>query len=63
MTSVSRTFDVAPQPEVVVSYLADFSHAEQWDPGTERCVRNDDGPVRVGSSCTTRRRSPVSAPS
>lgn len=50
MTSVSRTFDVAPRPEAVLSYLADFSHAEQWDPGTERCVRNDDGAVRVGSS-------------
>jgi len=50
MPSVSRTFDVTPCPELVVSYLADFSHAEQWDPGTERCVRNDDGPVRVGSS-------------
>jgi len=50
MTSVSRTFDVTPRPEVVMSYLADFSHAVQWDPGTERCVRNDDGPVRVGSS-------------
>ncbi len=50
MTTVSRTFDVTPRPEVVVPYLADFAHAEHWDPGTERCVRNDAGPVRVGSS-------------
>ncbi|MEO9221880.1 MAG: SRPBCC family protein [Mycobacteriaceae bacterium] len=50
MPSVSRTFDATPRPEVVVPYLADFSHAEKWDPGTERCVRNDDGPVRVGST-------------
>lgn len=50
MTTVSRTFTVDPAPDVVVPYLADFGHAEQWDPGTERCSRNDDGPVRVGSS-------------
>jgi hypothetical protein len=47
---VSRTFSVEPAPDVVVPYLADFSHAEQWDPGTVRCVRDDDGPVVVGSS-------------
>ncbi len=50
MSSVSRSFSVDVPPEVVVPYLADFAHAEQWDPGTVRCVRNDDGPVRVGSS-------------
>lgn len=50
MTTVSRTFTVEPAPDVVVPYLADFGHAEQWDPGTERCTRIDDGPVRVGSS-------------
>ena len=50
MTTVSRTFDVTAPPEVVVPYLADFGHAEQWDPGTERCVRNDSGPLQVGSS-------------
>lgn len=49
MTTVSRTFIVAPQPQTVIPYLADFAHAEEWDPGTERCVRNDAGPV-VGSS-------------
>jgi carbon monoxide dehydrogenase subunit G len=50
MTTVSRTFTVDAAPEVVVPYLADFGHAEQWDPGTERCTRNDSGPVQVGSS-------------
>ncbi|WP_375489854.1 SRPBCC family protein [uncultured Jatrophihabitans sp.] len=50
MPQVSRTFQVDPAPEVVVPYLADFGNAEKWDPGTERCVRNDDGPVAVGSS-------------
>lgn len=50
MTIVSRTFDVSPPPEVVVPYLADFGHAPEWDPGTVRCVRNDTGPVQVGST-------------
>ncbi|HEX7307914.1 SRPBCC family protein [Lentzea sp.] len=50
MSTVSRTFTVQPGPAVVVPYLADFGNAEQWDPGTERCVREDSGPVRVGSS-------------
>ncbi len=50
MSTVSRTFRVDISPEIVVPYLADFTHAEQWDPGTVRCVRNDHGPVTVGSS-------------
>jgi carbon monoxide dehydrogenase subunit G len=50
MTTVSRTFDVRPQPSVVLDYLKDFSNAEEWDPGTESCTRNDSGPVRVGST-------------
>lgn len=50
MTTVSRTFDVRPQPAVVVDYLKDFSHAEEWDPGTESCTRQDSGPVQVGST-------------
>ena len=50
MSTVSRTFSVEVPPEIVIPYLADFAHAEHWDPGTVRCVRNDDGPVMVGSS-------------
>ncbi len=50
MPSVSRTFEVQPPPEIVVPYLADFSHAEQWDPGTERCERIGGGPVTVGAT-------------
>jgi len=49
MTTVTRTFVVHARPERVLSYLADFSNAEQWDPGTVRCTRVDEGPVRVGS--------------
>lgn len=50
MTTVSRTFTVSPPPDVVLDYLKDFSNAEDWDPGTESCTRNDTGPVRVGST-------------
>ena len=46
---VTRSFTVSPAPEMVRDYLVDFAHAEQWDPGTQRCERIDTGPVRVGS--------------
>lgn len=49
MTHISRTFTVTSPPEVVLGYLKDFSHAEEWDPGTETCQRLDSGPVTVGS--------------
>jgi carbon monoxide dehydrogenase subunit G len=35
---------------IVVGYLRDFAHTEQWDPGTVSCVRTDAGPLRVGST-------------
>lgn len=49
MPTVSRTFTVKPTPDVVIDYLADFTHAEEWDPGTESCTRLDSGPIQVGS--------------
>ncbi|MFF9147424.1 SRPBCC family protein [Streptomyces sp. NPDC014861] len=49
MISVERVLVVGlPLPEFV-AYLEDFTQAEEWDPGTESCVRLDEGPVRVGS--------------
>jgi carbon monoxide dehydrogenase subunit G len=50
MPTVSRTFAVAATPERVVGYLADFANAEEWDPGTQRCVRIDSGPLAVGAT-------------
>lgn len=50
MTSVSRTFTVTPPPNTVIEYLKDFAHAEEWDPGTEKCTRNDAGPIAVGAN-------------
>lgn len=47
---MSRTFDVRPEPDLVVDYLKDFGNAEDWDPGTESCVRTDTGPLQVGST-------------
>ena len=50
MITVERTFTVTVPPSAVIEYLKDFGHAEQWDPGTQSCVRNGDGPVIVGTS-------------
>jgi carbon monoxide dehydrogenase subunit G len=49
MITVERTFEVDKSPEVVVDYLKDFAHAEDWDPGTKTCVQETDGPVAVGT--------------
>ena len=50
MPKVARSFSVSPSPQTVLGYLADFSRAEQWDPGTVTCTRVGDGPVAVGAS-------------
>jgi carbon monoxide dehydrogenase subunit G len=49
VVSVQRSFVVSRPMAEVVGYLEDFSHAEAWDPGTERCTRTDSGAVAVGS--------------
>lgn len=49
MPTVTRTFTVQPDPATVIDYLKDFSHAEEWDPGTVSCTRADSNPVQVGS--------------
>ena len=50
MTVTTRTFSVRPDPATVLAYLADFGNAEEWDPGTESCTRQDPGPVQIGST-------------
>ena len=43
---MSRTFTTTAPPEAVFDYLADFTNAEEWDPGTVSCVRvSGDGGV------------------
>lgn len=49
MVHVTRTFTVDRPTEAVLAYLADFGHADRWDPGTQTCTRIDDGPVAVGA--------------
>ncbi|MER5807887.1 SRPBCC family protein [Streptomyces sp. NPDC002033] len=49
MITVERGFLVGVPLDVLVSYLEDFGHAAQWDPGTLRCDRIDGGPVRPGA--------------
>jgi carbon monoxide dehydrogenase subunit G len=49
MATVTRIFNVSPPPELVVDYLKDFVHAEQWDAGTRSCERIDRGPVAEGA--------------
>jgi len=34
------------------AHLADFSSAEQWDPGVAKASRDQQGPIEVGSSFT-----------
>ncbi|QIX26665.1 polyketide cyclase [Nocardioides sp. JQ2195] len=44
--SVTRTFITKAAPERVHDYLADFTNAEEWDPGTKSCtLSNGDGGV------------------
>lgn len=50
MVAVSRTFVVDQPVDTVVAYLADFAHAEQWDPGTVSCTQTSPGPVQVGTT-------------
>ena len=49
MIVVERDIALPVTVEEAVSYLEDFRHAEQWDPGTVRCVRVGEGPVRPGA--------------
>lgn len=46
---VERTLDVAASPEAAFDYVADFSRAQEWDPGIPSARRLDDGPIGIGS--------------
>ncbi|WP_234314475.1 MULTISPECIES: SRPBCC family protein [unclassified Streptomyces] len=47
--TVRRDILVGLPLEDLVAYLEDFSRTEEWDPGTVRCVRVGEGPVRQGT--------------
>jgi carbon monoxide dehydrogenase subunit G len=38
MLTAHRTFTTHTPPDVVHAFLADFTNAEEWDPGTVECV-------------------------
>lgn len=50
MIDVERTFVVNKPIEVVVDYLKDFAHAEEWEPGTKSCTRESTGAIGVGTT-------------
>ena len=41
--TVTRTFTTTAAPDAVFDYLADFTNAEEWDPGTVTCERTYGG--------------------
>jgi carbon monoxide dehydrogenase subunit G len=47
--TVERTFTVQAPIENVFDYLADFTNTNDWDPGTVRTTRLDNGPLQVGA--------------
>ncbi|MFJ8884094.1 SRPBCC family protein [Streptomyces sp. NPDC102402] len=49
MVHVERQVTVQRPLAEVVRYLADFSHAVDWDPGTQECDRIDSGPLAEGA--------------
>lgn len=49
MVQVTRTFTARVEQKTAVTYLRDFAHATQWDPGSISTVQTTDGPVRVGT--------------
>jgi len=53
---VERTFDVTVSPEAAFDYVADFSRAQEWDPGIPSARRLDDGPIGPGSRFELRSR-------
>ncbi|MFI8423419.1 SRPBCC family protein [Streptomyces sp. NPDC085479] len=50
MITLERNILLPVPLDDAVSYLEDFERTEEWDPGTVRCARVDEGPVRPGST-------------
>ena len=48
MPVIERTVITGANIEDVYAYLADFSNAAEWDPGTESSVARDGGSPKVG---------------
>ena len=50
MVTVSRTVRTTTALSTCWTYLSNFSHTEEWDPGTVRCHRTDAGPDGIGAT-------------
>jgi carbon monoxide dehydrogenase subunit G len=49
MTTINERLETSlPLPDAF-DYVADFSNAQEWDPGVETAERLDDGPIGTGS--------------
>ena len=46
---VERTLQVAATPEAAFDFVADFSRAQEWDPGIPSARRLDEGEIGRGS--------------
>ena len=49
MAHVVKTVTTTWTPDRAFAYMADFSHAAEWDPGVAEATRVDTGPVGQGS--------------
>ena len=49
MAHVIRSVSTAWSPDQAFAYMADFSHAAEWDPGVAEATRVETGPVGQGS--------------
>ncbi|HZT06939.1 MAG TPA: SRPBCC family protein [Chloroflexota bacterium] len=49
MARYQATVDTDWAPENAFAYLSDFSNAPDWDPGTVKAERLDQGPIAEGS--------------
>ena len=49
MAHIVNTLRTAWPPETAFAYMADFSHAAEWDPSVVEATRQDTGAIGVGS--------------
>ena len=49
MTKLNEQIETALGPEAAFAFVADFAHAQDWDPGVAMSERIDAGPVGVGA--------------
>ncbi len=49
MTKLIEQIETALAPQAAFAFVADFAHAQDWDPGVATSERIDGGPVGVGA--------------